>query len=129
VFTNSPPPLPRGTTLVSPASRRTPAAPAARAIDSTTRRTTSTGSPSSRMKPAVMQSGSAPPTAGSLTVPFTANSPMSPPGKNSGETTYESVVTARVAPATSNGAWSPEGLPKSQRGRWNGARSRFPDDR
>ena len=38
--------------------------------------------------------------ARSLTVPFTARSPILPPGKNSGCTTYESVVKARRAPAT-----------------------------
>ena len=65
------------------------------------------------MKPAVMQRGSAPPTARSLTVPLTASSPMSPPGKKMGETTYESVVTARVVPPTSRSAWSPDGFPKA----------------
>ena len=36
----------------------------------------------------------APPTARSLTVPWTASLPMSPPGKKSGRTTNESVVKA-----------------------------------
>ena len=36
----------------------------------------------------------APPTARSLTVPWTASLPMSPPGKKSGRTTNESVVIA-----------------------------------
>ncbi len=40
------------------------------------------------------KSGSAPPTARSLTVPWTASRPMSPPGKKSGRTTNESVVKA-----------------------------------
>jgi hypothetical protein len=38
--------------------------------------------------------GSAPPMATSLTVPFTANAPISLPGKKSGETTKPSVETA-----------------------------------
>ena len=58
------------------------------------RRRSATGKPSSRMKPADRYSGRAPHTARSLTVPLTARSPMSPPGKNSGDTTYESVVNA-----------------------------------
>jgi hypothetical protein len=37
-------------------------------------------------------SGSAPIMATSLTVPCTASAPMSPPGKNSGLTTKESVL-------------------------------------
>ena len=49
-------------------------------------------SPSSRMNAAVRYSGVAPPTARSLTVPWTASLPMSPPGKKSGRTTNESVV-------------------------------------
>ena len=44
-------------------------------------------------------SGRAPPTARSLTVPLTASSPMSPPGKKIGVTTYESVVKASRAAA------------------------------
>ena len=44
--------------------------------------------------------------ATSLTVPCTASEPMSPPGKNSGETTKQSVdITMRPA-ATSKAAWS-----------------------
>ena len=43
--------------------------------------------PSSRMKLADRCSGFAPAMARSLTVPCTASEPMSPPGKNSGETT------------------------------------------
>ena len=47
------------------------------------------------------QSGRAPETARSLTVPLTASSPMSPPGKKSGLTTYESVVNAsRASPSS-----------------------------
>jgi len=40
-----------------------------------------------RTKPAESHSGRAPHIARSFTVPLTARSPMSPPGKNSGETT------------------------------------------
>ena len=46
------------------------------------------------MKLALRNFGSAPETARSLTVPFTANSPIDPPGKNSGCTTNESVLMA-----------------------------------
>ena len=102
--------LPRGTTLVSPVTMETPARSAAARIDSTTRRSTATSSPSSRMKAAESASGSAPPTARSLTVPLTASSPMSPPGKKSGLTTKESVLIARRAPSrprTVSCAWSP----------------------
>ena len=51
--------------------------------------------------------------ATSLTVPCTASEPMSPPGKNSGETTKVSVdITMRPA-ATSKAAWS---LPRASSG-------------
>ena len=87
VLMKSPSPLPRSTTLVSPVTIGTPAAPRPRRIDATTRRSVSIGRPSSRMKPALRYSGRAPHIARSLTVPFTASVPMSPPGKNSGRTT------------------------------------------
>jgi hypothetical protein len=51
------------------------------------------------MKPALSQRGRAPHMARSLTVPHTASRPMSPPGKKSGLTTWESVVNASRAPA------------------------------
>ena len=66
---------------------QTPAAVAAFRIDSATRVRSATGKPSSRMNPAVRYNGVAPATDRSLTVPLTARSPMSPPGKNSGDTT------------------------------------------
>src|SRR5450759_5092028 len=44
--------------------------------------------------------------ATSLTVPWTASEPMSPPGKNSGETTKESVDITIRPPTTSKAAWS-----------------------
>ena len=62
------------------------------------------------MNAAEMPSGVAPPTARSLMVPLTASSPMSPPGKKSGLTTNESVVTARPrwsTPGARSTAWSP----------------------
>src|SRR5581483_7013198 len=51
----------------------------------------------SRISASDRQSGRAPATARSLIVPCTASRPMSPPGKKSGVTTYESVVKARRA--------------------------------
>ena len=50
------------------------------------------------MNPTVRKSGTAPHMARSLTVPLTARSPMLPPGKNSGRTTYVSVENASRAP-------------------------------
>jgi hypothetical protein len=52
------------------------------------------GKPSSIIKPKLKYRGTAPHIAKSLTVPLTASEPMSPPGKNNGETTKESVVKA-----------------------------------
>ena len=46
------------------------------------------------MKLALRNFGTAPETARSFTVPFTASSPIDPPGKNSGCTTNESVLIA-----------------------------------
>lgn len=85
---------------MSPVTISTPAARAASRQDHTTRRSVSSGSPSSRMKAMLRHSGCAPPIARSFTVPFTASEPMSPPGKNSGFTTNESVVKARREPFT-----------------------------
>ena len=59
------------------------------------------------MNPAVRYSGFAPHMARSLTVPLTARSPMQPPGKNNGRTTYESVDMASRPPATLTTAPSP----------------------
>ena len=87
----------------------TPAAAAAARMDSATRVRSATGKPSSRMKPADRYSGVAPATDRSLTVPLTARSPMSPPGKNSGDTTYESVVRATRDPARLSSAESSSG--------------------
>ena len=98
VLMKIPSPLPLSTTLVSPVTISTPAAAAARCIDATTRRKVSMGNPSSMMKPALKYSGRAPHMARSLTVPFTASVPMSPPGKNRGRMTYESVLNASRTP-------------------------------
>ncbi len=59
------------------------------------------------MKLALKNFGSAPETARSFTVPFTASSPIDPPGKNNGCTTNESVLNASRAPAASSTAASP----------------------
>src|SRR5262245_34897161 len=99
-------PLPRPTTLVSPVTIRTPARPAARWIEPSTRRRSASGNPSSRMNASDSASGRAPPTARSFTVPFTARSPMSPPGKKIGVTTYESVVNASREASSGTMAWS-----------------------
>ena len=96
----------RFTTFVSPVTMATPAAAAALAIAATTCDSSSIGNPSSRMKAAERHTGTAPLMARSLTVPFTASSPMLPPGKNSGVTTKESVVNATREPFTSTTAWS-----------------------
>src|SRR3989338_7311179 len=61
------------------------------AIDSTMRLRSASGKPSSRMKPAERYSGRAPDIATSLIVPCTERQPISPPGKNSGDTTWLSV--------------------------------------
>jgi hypothetical protein len=79
------------------------------------------GRPSSMMNAALRNSGCAPPTARSFTVPYTASEPMSPPGNTSGFTTKESVVNASRTPFTSTMAWSSRrlrmGLPKAGRNR------------
>ena len=87
VVTYRPSAAPRSTTFVSPATIDTPAAVAARAADRASTRSSSIGKPSSMTNAAVSTSGVEPETARSLTVPFTASSPMSPPGKTSGRTT------------------------------------------
>ena len=78
---------PRSTTLVSPATISTPAASAAAAMASTSARRSSAGRPSSRISDRLSASGRAPATARSFTVPFTARSPIDPPGKRMGLTT------------------------------------------
>ncbi len=75
--------LPRSTTFVSPVTICTPARDASAAIDATMRRSSAISQPSSMMK-AAKQSGRAPPTARSFTVPQTASVPMSPPETRAG---------------------------------------------
>ena len=96
--------LPFSTTLKSPATIFTPAARAASAMLSATFSRTKISQPSSTINPHERKSGVAPSTARSLTVPQTASLPISPPGKKSGDTTYESVVKHKASP-------SPTGLP------------------
>ena len=78
----------------------TPAAAAAAAIASTSARSSSAGRPSSSTIDRLSASGRAPAMARSLTVPFTARSPIEPPGKRIGLTTKLSVVSAISTPPT-----------------------------
>ena len=87
VVMNTPSPLPRSTTFVSPVTMGTSAVRAACAIDSTMRFRLARGKPSSKMKLAARYNGRAPDIATSLRVPCTDRQPMSPPGKKRGETT------------------------------------------
>src|SRR5208283_340398 len=96
VLINIPSPFPFSTTFVSPAIMWTPAFSAAFDMDDKILRKSSIGSPSSIINPVERQYGRAPTTDRSLTVPLTASSPIVPPGKKSGETTYESVVKASL---------------------------------
>ena len=102
VVMKTPSPLPFSTTLVSPVTTGTPASRDAAAIDSTMRFRSASAKPSSRMKPAARYSGTAPDIATSLIVPCTDRQPMSPPGKNSGETTWLSVAITRRPGGTVN---------------------------
>src|SRR4051794_1136282 len=94
VHTYMPSAWPRSTTFVSPVTTWTPAACAAAAIAATSKRRSSEDRPSSRISASDSASGFAPAIARSLTVPLTASSPIEPPGKRSGLTTNESVVSA-----------------------------------
>ncbi len=58
------------------------------------------GSPASSTKVVTSATGRAPLTAKSFTVPFTASSPIEPPGNTSGVTTKPSVVITTGAPPT-----------------------------
>ena len=74
--------------------------------------------PSSRMKEADNTRGRAAAVSRSFTVPATANRPMSPPGKNRGSTTKESVVKAsRWEPSTTVALSSPTRLGSPYRAR------------
>src|SRR4051794_22245786 len=94
VHTYMPSAWPRSTTFVSPVTTWTPAACAVAAIAATSKRRSSADRPSSRISARLRASGRAPAIARSLTVPLTASSPIEPPGKRSGLTTNESVVSA-----------------------------------
>ena len=72
------------------------------------------------MNPALKKSGWAPPIARSFTVPWTARDPMSPPRKNNGLTTKESVVNAILDPPICKMAWSSK---RSSRGFENSGRN------
>ncbi len=72
------------------------------------------------MKPAARYSGTAPDIATSLIVPCTDRQPMSPPGKNSGETTWLSVAITSRPGGTVNAAWSlPWRSHSLSNARWN----------
>ena len=84
---------PRPITLVSPVRIAVPASRQASRIDARIRSRSGRGNPSSMITLQVSPSTSvAPIIARSLTVPETASRPMSPPGKNGGWMTCESVV-------------------------------------
>ena len=72
---------------------------AAAAMERTIRCKSRSGKPSSRVKLALKYKGCAPSIATSLSVPFTARQPTSPPGKNRGETTCPSVAMTQRAPS------------------------------
>ena len=95
VVMNTPSPLPCSTTLVSPVTTGTPAlAPPRPSIDDALQ----LGEREAFFEDEARrsgQSGAAPIIATSLSVPCTARQPMSPPGKNSGETTWPSVAITR----------------------------------
>src|SRR5665647_2271892 len=82
VLMYTPSPLPRSTTFVSPVTSLTPATRAAAPTCWAIRPSSSSPVPSCRMYAVDMNSGTAPDMARSLTVPFTARSPIDPPGKN-----------------------------------------------
>ncbi len=84
---------PRPITLVSPVRTAVPASRQASRIDARIRSRSRRGNPSSMITLHVSPSTSvAPIIARSFTVPDTASRPMSPPGKNGGWITWESVV-------------------------------------
>ena len=89
-------PFPFSTTLVSPVTIYTPAFWQAVLIDTNTSQNSSIRKPSSSIKLKDKYLGIAPHIARSFTVPFTASSPILPPGKNMGDTTKLSVVKAQL---------------------------------
>ena len=92
--------LPFSTTLVSPVMMDAPTSPKASSIDATIFSRSEIGNPSSMTIAQVRAIGRAPITDKSLMVPETAILPMSPPGKKSGFTTWESVVNTTVLSPT-----------------------------
>src|SRR3989338_967661 len=108
VLMNIPSALPFSTTLVSPVTTITSASLQALEIDLTILAKSAIRNPSSIMKERLSISGLAPHIARSFTVPCTDRLPMSPPGKNMGFTTKESVVNASLELPSSKTApsWS-----------------------
>ncbi len=90
--------LPCSTTLVSPPTMETPALRAASAMARISASSTLVGNPSSNTNVATKALPMAPETARSFIVPFTARSPIEPPGNWIGLTTKLSVVIAMGAP-------------------------------
>lgn len=109
VLMKMPSPCPVSTTLVSPVTSRTSAASAAVPTASAMRAISASAVPSSRMNAVESAIGRAPDIARSFTVPFTARSPIEPPGNTSGLTTNESVENASRK--------SPRGAPPNRRAR------------
>ena len=91
---------PRSSTLVSPVTRLAPHSPRAWSMDRTIRSRSSTRNPSSMIIPQESAIGRPPIMARSLTVPHTEILPISPPGKKTGRTTWESVVNTMFVPLT-----------------------------
>ena len=87
-------PFPLSTTFVSPVTTNTPALSQLSFIPTKISQNSDIGRPSSIIKLSDRYFGIAPHMAISLTVPFTANSPMLPPGKKIGEITKLSVEKA-----------------------------------
>ena len=92
--------LPFSTTLVSPVMIAAPTSPKASSMDATIFSRSAIGNPSSMTIAQVRAMGRAPITDKSLIVPETAILPISPPGKKSGFTTCESVVSTTVLSPT-----------------------------
>ena len=67
-------------------------------MSATISRRSLTANPSSMTNATESQRGTAPQTARSFAVPWTARWPIDPPGKRSGETTNESVLNASRSP-------------------------------
>src|SRR5690242_4579361 len=103
--------FPCSTTLVSPPTIGTPARRAASPMALISSRRMSVDVPASTITLQTSAMGIAPATARSFTVPFTASSPIEPPGNLSGLTTKLSVVIARRSAPESMAAASPSSSP------------------